>query len=62
MAFYKKCLCGCGCFEKAEEFVMSPKIFLCREGRDEYLYPVDGWYWFDTEEEMMVAFDIACME
>lgn len=27
-------------------------------GQGKYTYPVNGWYWFDTEEEANVFFNI----
>ena len=24
---------------------------LVKENHDQYQYPIDGWYWFETEEE-----------
>jgi len=31
---------------------------LFREQKDTYTYPVDGWYWFDTEEQAYNYFGI----
>lgn len=31
---------------------------LHKENKDNYIYPVDGWYWFNSEEEARVAFDL----
>lgn len=31
-------------------FVSHPEFELLRELKDEYDYPVDGWYWFDDED------------
>jgi len=31
---------------------------LFREERNTYTYPVDGWYWFDSEEEARIFFNI----
>lgn len=36
-------------------FVLNAKYELHRESKDQYEYPVDGWYWFDSEEEAMSA-------
>lgn len=32
-------------------FVYGPAFTLLRENKDQYTYPVDGWYWFDTEQQ-----------
>ena len=32
-------------------FVLHANYSLYKEQKDTYTYPVDGWYWFDTEEE-----------
>lgn len=32
-------------------FVLNSSYELWKEQHDSYSYPVDGWYWFDTEEE-----------
>lgn len=48
MAFYKRdgeeLLVG-------ENFVSAPSFELLAEHHTEYDYPVDGWYWFDTQSE-----------
>jgi hypothetical protein len=33
------------------EDVFGPTFTLLRDQHESYEYPVDGWYWFDTEEE-----------
>lgn len=33
----------------APNFVYSATYELVREKKDEYNYPVDGWYWFDKD-------------
>lgn len=35
----------------APNIVSSPDFELLREKKDEYSYPVNGWSWFDSEEE-----------
>lgn len=32
-------------------FVLNKDYELRKETKDEHQYPVDGWYWFDSEEE-----------
>lgn len=35
----------------APNFVDAPNYKLDQELKDTYTYPVDGWTWFDSEEE-----------
>lgn len=50
MAFYKKdnetLLTG-------ENFVHTPTASLTKDTKDDFEYPQDGWYWFDTLDEAM---------
>jgi hypothetical protein len=39
-------------------YVFNANYELRRETRDDHSYPVDGWYWFDTEEEARLFFDL----
>jgi hypothetical protein len=39
----------------APNFVHGPGFSLTAETKDEHIYPVEGWYWFDTLDEAMVA-------
>jgi hypothetical protein len=32
-------------------FVINARYRLYREAKDEHTYPVDGWSWFDSEEQ-----------
>lgn len=32
-------------------FVYGPNFELLKEQKDTYAYPIEGWYWFDTQEE-----------
>ena len=32
-------------------FVLNANYEMRRETKDQYNYPIDGWHWFDTEEE-----------
>lgn len=34
----------------AHNFVSTPSFELLRETKDEFEYPMDGWYWFDDEK------------
>jgi hypothetical protein len=43
----------------APNFVYFPdKTTLLRENKDNYEYPVKGWYWFDTENDATNFFQI----
>lgn len=35
---------------------------LNRAQHDSYTYPVEGWYWFDTENEARAFFDMPLVE
>ena len=39
-------------------YVLNANYELRRETRNDHSYPVDGWYWFDTEEEARLFFDL----
>ena len=45
-------------------FVLGPyeSYTLRKETKNEYTYPVDGWYWFDTEEEAREFFVLPPIE
>lgn len=36
--------------------VTAPSYILVAEDRATYAYPIDGWTWFDTDEEAQVLF------
>jgi hypothetical protein len=38
--------------------VYGPNFTLLRELHETYTYPVDGWYWFDTEAEAREFFGL----
>ena len=48
MAFYKE---DNGSLLVGENFVYSPTVTLKVEEKDNFTYPQDGWYWFNTEDE-----------
>ncbi len=48
MAFYKK---DGESLLIAPNFVYAPTFTLIAEDYETYTYPIDGWYWFDSEEE-----------
>jgi hypothetical protein len=37
--------------------VLDANYYLDVENKDDHIYPVDGWYWFDSEEEAHVYFN-----
>ena len=53
MGFYKKVDDD---ILKGENFVFSPVVTLKAEDKDNYTYPQDGWYWFDTFDEALQFF------
>lgn len=38
--------------------VMAPDYSIDRSGKDDYTYPVYGWYWFDSEAEARLFFGL----
>jgi len=38
--------------------VTGPSFDLQAEVYNQYIYPVEGWYWFDSEEEARVQFGL----
>ena len=36
-------------------FVLNANYELRRETHDQHNYPIDGWFWFDSEEEAVIA-------
>lgn len=38
--------------------ITTPSFTLAAEEKDTYTYPVDGWYWFDTEAEAYSFFGL----
>lgn len=55
MSFYK---IDDGVLLEGPNFVYGPTFTLLKEDKDTYTYPVDGWIWFDTEEEARTYFGI----
>ena len=37
---------------------MNQSYGLLRENHLNYQYPIDGWYWFDSEEESRLFFNL----
>ena len=38
--------------------VINAEYQLLTEDKDTYIYPVDNWYWFNSEEEAKVFFGL----
>ena len=55
MAFYKD---DNGSLLVGENFVYTPNFSMTKETKDKFDYPIEGWYWFDTEEEACLFFRI----
>ena len=55
MAFYKN---DNGNLLIGENFVYSPNFSMTKETKDEFDYPIEGWYWFDTEDEAYIFFGL----
>ena len=34
------------------------QYLLDKENKNNYAYPIDGWYWFDSEKEAKTYFDL----
>lgn len=41
-----------------DNFVYAPTFTLTKETKDEFMYPIEGWYWFETIEEANEFFGI----
>jgi hypothetical protein len=39
-------------------FVLNANYELRKETHEQNVYPVDGWYWFNSEEEARVFFGL----
>lgn len=39
-------------------FVYNKNYELLKENKNEYVYPVDGWQWFDTRQEALDFYGI----
>lgn len=47
-----------GFLSYGKNYVMSGYYNLLREQKDEYTYPVNGWYWFDSEDQAREYFNL----
>ena len=45
----------------APNFVYAPTYALLREHAVDYTYPVDGWFWFDSEDEARAGFNMPAL-
>ena len=39
-------------------FVLNVNYELFRAEKDRHTYPIDGWYWFDSEDEARSFFEL----
>lgn len=39
--------------------VSGPEFDLSPQGKADYQYPIDGWYWFDRIEDARVFFNVS---
>ena len=39
-------------------YVLSGSYNLYKEEKDTYNYPIGGWYWFDSEEQARIYFNL----
>lgn len=42
----------------AKNLVSGPSFQLSRVDHEKYTYPIEGWYWFDSEENAKKFFNI----
>lgn len=42
----------------APNYVEGQGYVLISEYKDQHEYPIDGWYWFEGEEDAYVFFDL----
>lgn len=47
---------------EAPNFVYSKDYTLLKEEKDTYTYPIDGWKWFNSEEEARLEYNIPILE
>lgn len=59
MAFYKV---DNGELLVGENFVHTPTASMFKESKDDYTYPIEGWYWFDSESEALATLDMSTEE
>ena len=59
MSFYKL---DDGLLLEGPNAVYAPTFTLLKEDKDTYTYPIDGWYWFNSEEEARQYFNLPALE
>lgn len=42
----------------APNFIESFSYQLNREYKNDYVFPIHGWYWFDTEHDAKIFFNL----
>ncbi len=47
-----------GALLTGDNYIYAPTFTLTKEIKDEFTYPNDEWYWFDTIEEANTFFNI----
>ncbi len=55
MGFYKK---DNEQILEGENCIFTPNISMTKETKDDFTYPIEGWYWFDTKEEAYGFFGV----
>jgi hypothetical protein len=43
-------------------FVLNANYELRRETKGDHTYPVDGWYWFDSEQQAREFFNLPMVD
>ena len=59
MSFYKL---DDGLLLEGPNAVYAPTFTLLKEDKDIYTYPIDGWYWFNSDEEAREFFNLPPQE
>ena len=59
MSFYKL---DDGMLFEGPNAVYAPTFTLLKEDKDIYTYPIDGWWWFNSEEEAREFFNLPPLE
>lgn len=42
----------------AQNFIKNSSFEINRNEKDSYTYPINGWYWFDSEEDARIFFNL----
>lgn len=53
--FYKN---DSGMLLHGKQYVMGGSYELLIEKKDDYTYPISGWYWFGSEEDARIFFNL----